>query len=235
MKIEILFPEYGNLFGDLGNMMYLKACLPDEEFIETSIDSEPAFVTEDVNLIYMGPMTGKNQEAVIQKLLPYKDRIEELIRKKKCFLFSGNAMEVFFREIIDGERRIEGLNIFDFSAVRVSDNYYTGNYYGEFNQRKVVGCKIQSSMAYGANEHCYFAKGIRGTGINRSSGYEGVRRQNFIGTYLVGPLLVMNPYFTQYLMYHMGVEKPKLAYDVAIKEAYHQRLTEFENKRTVME
>ena len=83
------------------------------EFIETSIDSEPAFVTEDVNLIYMGPMTGK-KEAVIQKLLPYKDRIEELIRKKKCFLFTGNAMEVFFREIIDGERRIEGLNIFDF-------------------------------------------------------------------------------------------------------------------------
>ena len=63
-------------------------------------------------------------------------------------------MEVFFREIIDGERRISGLNIFDFSAVRVSDNYYTGNYYGEFNQRKVVGCKIQSSMAYGANEMC---------------------------------------------------------------------------------
>ena len=127
------------------------------------------------------------------------------------------------------------MNIFDFSAVRVSDGYYTGNYYGEFNQRKVVGCKIQSSMAYGANEHCYFAKGIRGTGINRTTAYEGVRRQNFIGTYLVGPLLVMNPYFTQYLMYHMGVEKPKLAYAEAMKEAYNQRLTEFENKRTVME
>ena len=29
MKIEILFPEYCNLFGDLGNMMYLKACMPE--------------------------------------------------------------------------------------------------------------------------------------------------------------------------------------------------------------
>ena len=43
------------------------------------------------------------------------------------------------------------------------------------------------------------------------------------------------PYITQYLMYHMGVEKPKLAYEEAMKEAYHQRLTEFENRRTVME
>ena len=235
MKIEILFPEYGHLFGDYGNITYLKACLPDAEFIETSLNSEPAFAADDMNLIYMGPMTLNAQEMVIQKLLPYKDRIEELIRRKTCFLFTGNAMEVLFKEIIDSERRIPGLNIFDFSAVRVSDGYYTGNYYGEFNQRKVVGCKIQSSMAYGANEHCYFAKGIRGTGINRTTAYEGVRRQNFIGTYLVGPVLVMNPYFTQYLMYHMGVEKPKLAYAEAMKEAYNQRLTEFENKRTVME
>ena len=57
MKIEILFPEYCNLFGDYGNIMYLKACLPDAEFIETSLNSEPVFATEVPNLIYMGPMT----------------------------------------------------------------------------------------------------------------------------------------------------------------------------------
>ena len=62
-----------------------------------------------------------------------------------------------------------------------------------------------------------------------------MRRKNFYGTYLIGPLLVMNPYFTQYLMYHMGIEKPKLAYSEAVKDAYRQRLTEFENKKTVME
>ena len=33
MKIEILFPEQGYLHGDMGNVMYLKACLP--ESIET--------------------------------------------------------------------------------------------------------------------------------------------------------------------------------------------------------
>ena len=76
MKIEILFPEYCNLFGDYGNMMYLKACLPDAEFIETSMNSEPLFVTEKPNLIYMGPMTERVQEKVIRKLMPYKERID---------------------------------------------------------------------------------------------------------------------------------------------------------------
>ncbi|MDD3222596.1 MAG: hypothetical protein EOM34_00205 [Clostridia bacterium] len=235
MRIEILFPEYCNLFGDLGNIMYLKACMPDAEFIETSINSEPVFATEEVNLIYMGPMSERAQEKVIAKLMPYKERIEELIQAKQVFLFTGNAMEVLFREIIDGERTIPGLNIFDFSAVRDYAHRYNGNFYGEFNERKLVGCKTQFTMAYGANEHSFFAKGIRGIGINKNTFYEGVRRKNFYGTYLVGPLLVMNPYFTQYLMYHMGIEEPKLAYAEAIKTAYRQRLTELENKKTAME
>ena len=38
MKIEILFPEFCNLFGDMSNMRYLKKCLPCAEFIETPFD-----------------------------------------------------------------------------------------------------------------------------------------------------------------------------------------------------
>jgi hypothetical protein len=199
------------------------------------MNSEPVFASEKVNLIYMGPMAERAQEKVIQKLMPYKERIEELIQDRVCFLFTGNAMEVLFREIIDGDKVIPGLNIFDFAAVRDYAHRYNGNFYGEFNERKVVGCKSQFTMAYGSNENFYFAKSIRGIGMNKTSMYEGIHKRNFIGTYLVGPLLVMNPYFTQYLMYHMGIEKPKLAFSEAMKDAYHQRLTEFENKKTVMD
>ena len=60
--IEILFPEFCNLFGDLSNMKYLRKCLPESNFIETAINEKPAFVSQDVNFIYMGPMTEKAQE-----------------------------------------------------------------------------------------------------------------------------------------------------------------------------
>ena len=236
MKIEVLFPEYCNLFGDYGNIMYLKACLPDAEFIETSMKDEPYFAEhDDVNLIYMGPMTERAQEKIIAKLMPYKERIETLINDKVNFLFTGNAMEVLFREIIDGDRQIPGLNIFDFTAIRDYKHRYNGNFYGDFKQRKIVGCKSQFSMALGSNENFYFAKTIRGTGINRKSIYEGIHKNNFIGTYLLGPLLVMNPYFTQYLLFHMGIAKPQIAFSDAMKEAYNQRIIEFENKKTIME
>ena len=96
MKVEILFPEFCNLFGDMYNMKYLKMCIPDVEFVETALDQEPEFVKDDVNLIYLGPMTENTQEKVI-KSLPYKSRIEELIEKNVIFLFTGNAVEIMGR------------------------------------------------------------------------------------------------------------------------------------------
>ena len=89
MKIEILFPEYCNLFGDMSNMGYLKQCLPHGEFIETALDSEPRFLTEPMDLVYLGPMTERGQERVIEKLMPYKERINSLIQEGRVFLFTA--------------------------------------------------------------------------------------------------------------------------------------------------
>ena len=70
MKIEVLFPEVANLYGDLSNIEYLKKCLNDDvEIIETSLNDEPAFVKQnDINLIFMAGMTEKSQEIVIKTI-----------------------------------------------------------------------------------------------------------------------------------------------------------------------
>ena len=87
MKIEVLFPEFCNLYGDMSNIEYLHKCIPEAEIIYTSIDEEPAFLTQNVNLIYLGPLTERKQEIVINKLKPYKEKIEELINNKTPFLY----------------------------------------------------------------------------------------------------------------------------------------------------
>ena len=94
MRIEILFPETANLFGDLGNVRYLRSCLPQGEFVETALNEEPRFLTEPMDLVYLGPMTERTQEKVIEKLMPHKERIRELIEQGRVFLFTGNALEV---------------------------------------------------------------------------------------------------------------------------------------------
>ncbi len=73
MKIEILFPEVCNLFGDLGNIRYLKKVLPQAEFCSTPLCGDVRFVREKVDLVYLGAMTEQTQERVIQKLMPLRD------------------------------------------------------------------------------------------------------------------------------------------------------------------
>lgn len=235
MKIEILYPEYANLFGDMGNILYLKACLPQAEFIETPMNSAPRFLTEPIDLIYMGPMSEPAQEKAIQRLMPYKEQLAGLIAGGTHFLFTGNAVETLFQEIEDNGRKIPGLGLFSLTAKRSYLHRHNSNFLGGFQGMEVLGCKSQFTMAYGDNSQNYFAKAQRGIGLNRDTPLEGIRQNHFIGTYLIGPLLVMNPPFTRWLLDSIGAKDAPLAYEDAMKQAYAQRLKEFKDPAVRME
>lgn len=228
LKIEILFPEFCNLYGDISNMKYLKKCLPNANFIETAFDEEPSFVKEKVNFIYLGPMTENMQEKVITKLKPYKERIEELIEENVIFLITGNAIEIFgkYIENEDGSK-IEALGIFDIYAKRDMLHRHNSIFIGKWESIDIVGFKSQFTFAYGNNEENYFAKVEKGIGLNKESKLEGIMKNNFIGTYLIGPILILNPLFTEKLLEKMGVNKENLAFAEDVKAAYNQRLEEF--------
>lgn len=232
MKIEVLFPEFCNLFGDLGNIKYLKKCLPEAEFIETKFDEEPKFVKEDVNLIYMGPTTEAMQEKIIKKLSSYKERIEELIEKNVAFLMVGNAVEVFINHIENEDgTKIEGLNIFkDIYAKRYLMDRHNSFFVGKFEDIDLVGFKSQFTFLYGDNSKEYFAEAEKGIGINKESKLEGLKKNNFIGTYLIGPILVLNPEFTLRFEKMIGAKEPKLAFEDEIRKCYEIRLEELSNK-----
>lgn len=230
MKIEVLFPELCNLFGDISNMKYLQKCLPDAEFINTSIEDIPYFVQNDVNLIYLGPMTEKMQEKVIQKLLLYKERIQELINKDVVFLFTGNAMQVLetYIENEDGSK-IQGLGIINLYSKRNMLNRYNCLFTGEFEDIEIVGFKSTFTMEYGDNKDNYFVKATKGIGINKESNLEGIRMRNFFGTSLLGPILILNPNFTKKILKLIGEDEPKLAFEEECMKSYEIRLEEFKS------
>ena len=228
MKIEMLFPEVSNLYGDTSNIKYLKKCIPDAEIIKTEINSEPAFATQDVNMVYMGPMPEDIQEMAIEKLKPYKARIEELIKNNVVFLVTGNALEVFgkYIENEDGSK-IEGLSIFDIYAKRDMMNRHNSIYVGTYEDIEIVGYKSQFTMAYGDNEKNYFSRVEVGIGLNKESQLEGIKENNFIGTYIIGPILILNPLFTKKLLSMLGVENANIAFEQETMETYNQRILEF--------
>lgn len=230
MKIEILFPEFCNLYGDLANMKYLQKCLPDEEFIETSFDEEPIFLKENVNLIYLGPMTEKMQERAISKLKSYKERIIELIKTNTVFLLTGNSLEIFgeYIEKENGEK-IEGLGIFNTHAKQDMMHRWNDIILGKMKvneEIEVLGFKNQFTQSYGNNENEAFLIIEKGSGLYKESKLEGIQRNNLIATYLLGPILILNPLLTKYILKQMGIEEPKLAFEKEVMEAYNKRLEE---------
>lgn len=228
MLIEILYPELCNLFGDTGNMRYLRCCLPEAEFAETSLNEEPRFVSAVPSLIYMGPMTERAQERVIERLSPYKERIAELIDTGCIFLFTGNAMEVLGESIEAPEGKIEGLGVLKIRAKRDMKNRHNSLFLGNFGDMDIVGFHSRFSTA--ESEEPGFAAVLRGSGINKSAKTEGVHKNNFFGTNLLGPVLVINPDFTQYLIGLMGSDK-RIAFEETARAAFAARLKEFKDER----
>ncbi len=229
MKIEILYPEFCNLNGDMGNMRYLQKCLPEADIIETSINEKPRFIEQDdISLIYMGTLSERSQEIAIQKLKPYAEEIREKIEKNQLFLFTGNSVELLgkYIENEDGSK-IEALGIFDIYAKRNMMNRHNSFFLGKYKDIEILGFKSQFTMLYGNNEKNYFIETNMGIGINEQTKLEGIHQNNFFATYVIGPFLVLNPYFTLELLKLMGVENPKLAFESEVLEAYNIRLKKF--------
>ncbi len=232
--IEELFPEVCNLFGDSGNMRYLKLCLPDAEYKSTALNDKPYFVENDVNMIYMGPMTENTQEEVIKRLEPYKKRLEELIEKGVIFLMTGNSHEVFGREIVDKDgRTVKCLGINDFYAKRDMMNRFSGLVLGSYEDIEIAAFRAQFTEGFAGEGLKPFVKMTKGVPMNsrRKSFTEGYIRNNFFGTYLLGPLLVLNPYFTKKLIQKLCGKERTLAFETEVVKAYNARLIDFKDKK----
>ncbi len=227
--IEVLYGEFANLFGDLQSVHYLEQCIEGCQVVNTGLGEEPRFVSQDVDLVFMASMTEDQQQWAIEALLPYKDALVKRIDEGKVTMFVGNAMEIAeaYIENEDGSR-IEALGIFPgIHARRQMMDRYNSLILATYEDIRLVGHKSQFSHSYGDNSDCYFCDVVRGDGLCLGSKKEGLRRNNFICTSILGPFLVMNPLFTKKLLVLMGVPNPTLAFEKTAMAAYEKRLSEF--------
>lgn len=232
MRIEVLFPEFGNLFGDTGNIRYLQACVPDAEIINTDNRSVPYFVTGDVDMIYIGSMSERKQEIAVERLLPYKDRLIELIEKGVIVLATGNAIELFGQHIKDKDDIIPMLDMFNFHTDRyIQEIRHNSMFLGKYKDIEIVGYKSQFSFCSGEFPG-EFIEVVGGYGNNPEDKYEGFCYKNFFATYLLGPFLVLNPLFTKHLLKLMGHDG-SLAFENEAMDAYNERVECLKDESTV--
>ncbi len=231
MKIEYLYPEIANLCGDSGNFRYLQQCLPQAETVMTHLGDKPAFLT-DCDLTYCGTMPESGQQYAIEALKPYTDQIKAAIGAGRRLLFTGNAMEIFGQSIVCGSQTVAGLGLYDIRAVSHPDSRCNGFFLGTAG-----GCVLTAFTSRSSDittSMAPFATVQRGYGRSGLGGLEGVVDHNFMGTSLIGPLLVLNPAFTGWLLQQMG-SAAKPAFLEQSEKAYQLRLAEMQNPKAIID
>ncbi|CDB28640.1 predicted glutamine amidotransferase [Firmicutes bacterium CAG:582] len=220
IKIAHLYYDLMNYYGEQGNVLALKTAIEYAGFkvnVKTlSVDDEIDF--EKYDIFYMGMGTKRNQEIVRKDILKYKDKIENVI-DKKMFIMTGNSYELFGKKIDDKKC----LGVFNFES-RTTDRIV-----GE----QVLKCDIIKETIIGFQNRFssnnikddFLFEVIKGTGNDLESKVEGIHKNNFFGTYLLGPILIRNPYFKDALLKYIGIDKVNTK--LVDYKAYHEYLKNF--------
>ena len=205
IKIAHLYYDLMNLYGENGNIRYLVKCLE-----EQGIDVEVHFLSmEDkidfkkYDFYYIGMGSEENKMLVLDNIMKYKEDIIKAVNDNKYFLITGNAVDLFGRQIttLDNEV-IPTLNLFDYE-INDEDFRIVGEQYYEVNldikNNKILGFQNRNTvLEIDDDKHLFDV--IKGSGYKPNSNIEGIKYNNFYGTYLLGPILVRNPYLTDYLV-----------------------------------
>lgn len=220
IKIAHLYYDLMNYYGEQGNVLALKTAIEYAGFkvnVKTlSVDDEIDF--EKYDIFYMGMGTKRNQEIVRKDILKYKDKIENVI-DKKMFIMTGNSYELFGKKIDDKNC----LGVFNFESKTTDRIVGEQVFKSDVIKETIIG--FQNRFSSNNIKDDYLFEVIKGTGNDSESKVEGIHKNNFFGTYLLGPILIRNPYFKDALLKYIGIDKVNTK--LVDYKAYHEYLKNF--------
>lgn len=192
-----------NLYGESGNIKALKRFVERQgvecEIIFLTIGDKIDFMKYDI--YYMGQGSEEAQLLVLNELYPVREQIKKSIESGKMFIATGNAMELFGKKIrIKEGKPITCLDVFTFNSNEansrlVSDMFYVFNELPKDAGRHVIGFKNCKTNIVNNDYPRPFEFS------------DNIHYKHFFGVMAVGPILVKNPYFTDYLLEELFMDK----------------------------
>lgn len=216
IKIAHLYYDLLNLYGEQGNVLALKNAFRNQN-IEIQIDYlsiKDSIDFKDYDLIYIGSGSDENLMLALEDIKKYKKEFKKFIQDDKYLIATGNAYLLFGQSIDD----YEALEIFDYYA-KSSDRIRCHSLVAYDGLSPIVGFQNRKYLVQIRDNHLFKVKD--GNADNYKSEFEGYHYKNFIGTYLIGPILVRNPHFADLIVK-----------DIIIKNGYkyHEDVNTFEYK-----
>lgn len=234
-----LYYDILNLYGENANTR----CIYNElnrSKVKVSVDFKSINDNIDFtkyDIIYIGSGSEDNIKIVSKDILRYKDELKKYIESDKFLILTGNAMDLFGKFIETKDEKLDTLGIFDYYS-----KYITESNFKNASTDRIVGecsstCKLIKEKLIGFQNRCDqvfdVSNNLFETDIKYSNdgtnAKEGFTYKNVYATHLIGPLLIRNPYFADYILNNLCKCKD-LKYiieDTTLKKAYKKYLENF--------
>lgn len=204
MKIKVLHLYYDllNMYGENGNVMALIKALEMQD-LKVIVDFKS--LGDDINImdydfIYIGTGDDETINLALNDLAKYSNDLVKYIEDNRYILATGNALDLFGK-----------LNILNYKVKQIDFRIIGEQIYNyDIINKKVIGFQNRDTIIYDSKEDKLFDV-IKGTGYDPNIDIEGIRKNNFFGTYLLGPILIRNPYFLEYIVKGI-LEKKNIKY-----------------------
>jgi CobQ-like glutamine amidotransferase family enzyme len=207
LRLLALYPEQMNIYADRGNILFLtRRCeWRGIGFSYAAAGPGEGFDPGAHDLLYLGGGQDRDQRAVAADMVASKrEAIAAAVDDGAVLLAVCGGYQLLGHSYqLDGEK-LPGLGLADLETVREPGPRLIGNVAIEVDlgdgPRTVAGFENHGGRTYLGGGAEPLGRVISGFGNNGKDGFEGVRRDNLIGTYLHGPLLPKNAWLADRLL-----------------------------------
>jgi lipid II isoglutaminyl synthase (glutamine-hydrolysing) len=228
LRVCGLYPELMNIYADRGNIAVLRArCEWRGLGFELAASSlgDP-LDPEAHDLFYIGGGQDRDQAAVAHDMAATKrDALHAAAGRGAVVLAVCGGYQLLGHFYEMGGERLPGVGLVDLRTVREEGPRLIGNCAIEADlgtgPRVIAGFENHGGRTYLGGDEKPLGRVLAGHGNNGRDGFEGVHRDNVIGTYLHGPLLPKNIWLADRLIeLALGIELDPLP-DDSLEDAAH--------------
>ncbi len=207
LRLLALYPEQMNIYADRGNIVFLRRRCEWRGigFSYAAAGPGEGFDPDAHDLIYLGGGQDRDQRAVAADLVASKgEALRAAVGDGAAALAVCGGYQLLGHSYELDQERLPGLGLVEAETVRRPGPRLIGNVAIEVEvegaTRTVAGFENHGGRTYlGAGAEPW-GRVLSGHGNNGEDGFEGVRRDNLIGTYLHGPLLPKNAWLADRLI-----------------------------------
>jgi CobQ-like glutamine amidotransferase family enzyme len=209
LRVCALYPDLMNIYADRGNLLLLeRRCAWRGIGFEVTAAGLGETVDPDAHdLFYLGGGQDRDQALCAQDLVETKrDALHAAAHRGAIVLGVCGGYQLLGTSYALGDEELPGVGLVDLRTVREEGPRLIGNVAIEVELpnmdggRVLAGFENHGGRTYLGDHEQPLGRVLRGHGNTGASGFEGVRRDTVIGTYLHGPLLPKNAWFADWLI-----------------------------------